>query len=63
MYPNKCQSERVIVPAELYGADARDMRSADRRKVNVIETKCLRNLAGVMQLDGVRNYIRGALTS
>ena len=55
MYPNKCQSERVIVRTELYGADARDMRSADRRKVNVLETKCLRNLAGVMQLDGVRN--------
>ena len=31
------------------------MRSADRRKVNVIEMKCLRSLVGVSQIDRVRN--------
>ena len=31
------------------------MRSAERRKVNVLETKCLRNLVGVSRMDRVRN--------
>ena len=36
--------EGVIVPTALYGAEAWGMRSAERRKVNVLEMKCLRNL-------------------
>ena len=31
------------------------MRSAKRRKVNVLEMKCLRSLVGVLRMDGVRN--------
>ena len=31
------------------------MRSAERRKVNVLEMKCLRNLVGVSRMDRVRN--------
>ena len=31
------------------------MRSAERRKVNVLEMKCLRSLVGVSQMDRVRN--------
>ena len=31
------------------------MRSADRRKVNVLEMKCLRSLDGVSRMDRVRN--------
>ena len=31
-------------PTALYGADASGMRSAERRKVNVLEMKCLRSL-------------------
>ena len=31
------------------------MRSADRRKGNVFEMKCLRSLVGVSRLDRVRN--------
>ena len=31
------------------------MRSADRRKVNVIEMKCVRSLIGVTRMDRVRN--------
>ena len=38
----KCLYERVIVPRALYGAEAWGMRSAERRKVNVLEMKCLR---------------------
>ena len=38
----KCLYEGVIVPTALYGAEARGMRSTERRKVNVLEMKCLR---------------------
>ena len=31
------------------------MRSAERRKVNVSEMKCLRSLDGVTRMDRVRN--------
>ena len=31
------------------------MRSAERRKVNVLEMKCLRSLVGMSQMDRVRN--------
>ena len=51
----KCLYERVIVPTALYGVEAWGMRSAERRKVNVLETKCLRSLVGVSRMDRVRN--------
>ena len=31
------------------------MSSAERRKVNVLEMKCLRSLVGVSQMDRIRN--------
>ena len=40
----KCLFEGLIVPTALYGAKAWGMRSAERRKVNVLEMKCLRSL-------------------
>ena len=43
----KCLYEGVIVPTALYGAGAWGMRSAERRKVSVLEMKCLRSLVGV----------------
>ena len=39
--------ERVILPTALYGAEVWGMRSAERRKVNVLEMKCLGCLVGV----------------
>ena len=52
--------EVVIVPTALYGAAAWGMRSAERRKVNVLEMKCLRSLVGVSRMDRVRNEeVRG----
>ena len=53
--PKRCLYEGVIVPTSLYGADARDMRRAERRKVNVIEMKCLRCLVEVSRTDRVNN--------
>ena len=51
----KCLYEGVIVPTALYGAEAWCIRSAERRKVNFLEMKCLRNLFGVSRMDRVRN--------
>ena len=51
----KCLLEGVIVPTALYGAEAWGMRSVERRKVNVLEMKCLRSLVGVSRMDRVRN--------
>ena len=45
----------VIVPTALYRTEAWGMRSAERRKVNVLEMKCLRSLVGVSRMDRVRN--------
>ena len=45
--------EGVIVPTALYGAEAWGMRSAERRKVHVLEMKCLRSLVGVLRMDRV----------
>ena len=50
----QCQ-DGVIVLTALYGAEAWGMRSAERRKVNVLEMKCLRSLVGVSRMDRVRN--------
>ena len=41
MKAKKCLYKGVIVPKALYVAEARSMRSAERRKVNVLEMKCL----------------------
>ena len=51
----RCLYEGVIAPTALYGAEACGMRSAERRKVNVLEMKCLRSLVGVSRMDRVRN--------
>ena len=47
----KCLYKGVIGPTALYGAEALVMRCAERRKVNVLEMKCLRSLVGVSQMD------------
>ena len=43
------------MPTALYEAEAYGMGSAERRKVNVLEMKCLRSLAGVSRMDRVGN--------
>ena len=54
----KCLYEAVIVPTAFYGAEAWGMRSAQRRKVNVLEMMCLRSLLQVSRMDRVRNEVR-----
>ena len=56
----KCLYEGLTVPTALYGPEAWGMRSAERRKVNVLEMKFLRSLVGVSRMDRVRNEeVRG----
>ena len=50
--------EGVIVPTALYGAEAYGMRSVERRKVNVLEMECLRNLVGVSLMARERELAR-----
>ena len=56
----KCLHEGVIVPTALYGAEAWGMRNAERRKVNVLEMKCLRSLVGCHQPVGNEEVRRRA---
>ena len=51
----KCPHQGVIVPKALHRADSSGMRSAERRKVNVIELKYLRSLVGVSLMDKIWN--------
>ena len=51
----KCLYEALIVPTALYRAEVWGMRSAERKKVNVLEMKCLRRLVGVSRFHRVRN--------
>ena len=43
----RCLYKGVIVPTALYLTEAWGMRSDERRKVDVLEMKCLRSLVGV----------------
>ena len=52
---NKCLYEGVIVPAALYGEEAWGLRSAERRKVNVLEMKCFRCFVRVSRMNRVSN--------
>ena len=51
----QCLYEGVIVPTALYVAEAWGMRSVERRKVYVLDMKCLRSLLEVSRMDRVRN--------
>ena len=55
----KCLYEGVIVTTALYGAEAWCMRNTERRKVNVLEMKCLRNLVECHELIelGMNRYV------
>ena len=51
----KCLYKIAIVPTAFSGAEAWDLRSAERRKVIVLEMKCLRSFVGVSRMDKVWN--------
>ena len=47
--------QHVIVLTITYGGVTWGMREAERRRLNVIEIKCLRPLVGVTRWDRIRN--------
>ncbi len=47
--------EGVVVPTALYGAETWNMGAAERKKLNVMEMRCLRSMYGVTRMDRVRN--------
>ena len=51
----KCKYEGVIVQTALCGAESWGKRSAERKKINVLEMKCLRSLVRVSRMDRVWN--------
>ena len=55
MKAKKCLYEGLIVPTALYGSETWGMRSAERRKVNVLEMESLRSLVTVLRMYRVRN--------
>ncbi len=44
-----------MVPRALYGAETWNMEAAERKRLNVMEMRCLRSMCGVTQMDRVRN--------
>ena len=53
VYAKKCLYQGVIVQMALYGAEAWSIRSAERRKANVLEIKYLKGSVGGSRIDGV----------
>ena len=47
--------EGIAVPTALYGAETWNMSVKDRRRLNVVEMRCLRNMCGVTRRDRIRN--------
>ncbi len=39
----------------LYGAETWNMGAAERKRLNVMEMRCLRNMCGVTRMERVRN--------
>ncbi len=49
--------EGVVAPTVLYGAETWNMGAAERKRLNVMETRCLRSMCGVTRMDRVRNEV------
>ena len=47
--------EGVVIPAALYGAETWGMKAEDRRRLDVLEMKCLRSMCGVSLWHRLRN--------
>ena len=47
--------EGVVVPTALYGAETWNMGVLERKRLNVMEMRCLRSMCGVTRMDRVRN--------
>ena len=46
-----------MVPTVMYGSEAWGLRVEERRKLDVMEMRCLRSMCGVTRLDRLRNEV------
>ena len=49
--------ERVVIPTMVYGSEMWSLSAGERRKMEVFEMMCLRNICGIRRMDRVRNAI------
>ena len=49
--------ERVVIPTVVYGSETWSLSAQERRKIEVFEMMCLRNICGIRRVDRVRNAI------
>ena len=47
--------ESIVVPTVMYGCEAWALNAKERKKLEVLEMKCLRTIAGVRWFDRIRN--------
>lgn len=47
--------EAIVIPSAMYGAETWGLRMNERRRLNVLEMKCLRGMLGVTRRDRIRN--------
>ena len=55
--------ERVVIPTVVYGSETWSLSAQERRKIELFEMMCLRNICGIRRVDRMRNTIireRGA---
>ena len=50
--------ERVVIPTVVYGSKTWALSAQERRKIEVFEMMCLRNICGIRGVDRVRNRER-----
>ena len=48
---------KVVIPTVVYGSETWSLSAQERRKVEVFEMMCLRNIYGIRSVDRVRNAI------
>ena len=49
--------ERVVIPSVVYGSETWSLSAQERRKIQVFEMMCLRNICGIRRVNRVRNAI------
>ena len=49
------QYKSVVVPTALYAADTWGMKADDKKRLDVMEMRCLRSMCGVTRWDRLRN--------
>ena len=49
--------ERVVIPTVVYGSETWSLSAQERRKIEVFEMMCLRNICGLRRVNRVRNAL------